>query len=219
MYKYKLLNNHYVVEIDNKHYILDTGYPYSITFRSDLNMVKVNNHFFPLSAPGYRFDIKKTHKLVGYPVDGLLGLDVFGESGFTIYKDNEEGGRIDFASHDIDGIACPMVGMQIAPIINVNNNKFYLVDTGARYAYGSKSVFNGLTPFDEVDDYNPTLGVLHSPIYHTEITIKNKRCPIDVCYNSNVTSLIPNICIVGNITDLFDKECCVNYRDRKIIFN
>ena len=219
MYNYKLLNNHYVVEIDNKHYILDTGYPCSITFRNDLNVVKVNNHFFPLSAPGYRFDIKKTHKLVGYPVDGLLGLDVFGDSGFTIYKDNEEGGRIDFASNDIDGITCPMVAMQIAPIIYINNNKFYLVDTGARYAYGTRSICNGKLPFDQVDDYNPHLGDLHSSIYHTEVEIKGKRCPLDVCYNSNVASMIPNIYIVGNITAFFEKECCVNYRDRKIIFN
>ena len=48
MYKYKLLNNHYVVEIDNRHYIIDTGYPYSVTFRNDLNVVKVNNHFYSL---------------------------------------------------------------------------------------------------------------------------------------------------------------------------
>ena len=50
MYKYKLLNNHYVVEIDDKHYILDTGYPYSITFRSDLNMVNKNEHDFVISV-------------------------------------------------------------------------------------------------------------------------------------------------------------------------
>lgn len=219
MYNYKLLNNHYIVEIDNKHYILDTGYPYSITFRSDLNMVKVNGIYHALSAPGYRFDIKKTHKLVGYPVDGLLGLDVFGETGFTIYKDSEEGGHIDFASNDIRGITCPMVGFNIAPIINVNESKLFLVDTGARYAYGNRSVFVGLTPYSEVDDYNPTLGDLHSSIYHTEITIKNKRCQIDVCNNVQVASMISNIYMVGNITTLFEKECCVNYRDRKIIFN
>ena len=219
MYKYKLLNNHYVVEIDDKHYILDTGYPYSVTFRNDLNMVKVNGRFHALTPPGYRFNIKKTHQLVGYPVDGLIGLDVFGDSGFTIYKDNEEGGRIDFASKDIDGITCPIVAMQIAPVINVNNNKYYLVDTGARYAYGNKSVFTGLTPYDVVNDYNPTLGDLRSPIYHTEIEIKGKRCPLDVCDNSNVTSMIPSIYIVGNITTLFDKECCVNYQKREIILN
>ena len=76
MYKYRLLNNHYVVEIDNRHYIIDTGYPYSVTFRNDLNVVKVNNHFYSLMPSGYGFDIQKTHNLVGFPVDGLLGNTV-----------------------------------------------------------------------------------------------------------------------------------------------
>ena len=219
MYKYKLLNNHYVVEIDNRHYIIDTGYPYSVTFRNDLNVVKVNNHFYSLMPSGYDFDIQKTHNLVGFPVDGLLGNNVFGESGLTFYKDNNNEGRVDFTAHDIDGTTCPIIGMMIAPIIRVNNNKNFLVDTGARYAYGQRNVFIGLAPFDEVDDYNPRLKVIHAPIYHTEITLNEKRCPLDVCYHPKVASNIPGIYIVGNITTLFDKECSINFKQRKIIFN
>lgn len=221
MYNYKLLNNHYVVEIDGHHYIIDTGYPFSVTFRSDLNMVKVNNRFYPLSPAGYSFNIQRTHQLVGFPVDGLLGLDVFQDTGLTFYKDNENGGRVDFASHDINGIKCPIISLLggYAPIINVNGNKLFLVDTGAKYGYGSRNMFNGLTPYAEVDDYNPTLGELKSPIYHTSIKVKEKECPIDVCYNPRVTFQVPNFLMVGNITTLFNKECCINYREMKIIFN
>ena len=219
MYKYKLLNNHYVVEIDNRYYIIDTGSPISVTFRNDLNVVKVNNHFHSLLPSGYMFDIRKTHDLVGFPVDGLLGSDVFIESGITFYKDTKEEGRVDFNSHDIDGITCPIIGMKHAPIIKINNNKKYLVDTGARYAYGQKSVFTNLRPYDEVDDYNPYLGKLHSPIYQVEIVVKEKRCSLDVCDNPRVASSLPDVFIVGNITTLFDKECCINYKEGKIIFN
>ena len=224
MYNYKLLNNHYVVEIDNKHYIIDTGYPVSITFRSDLRMVKVNNRFYPLNPANWAFNIKKTHELVGYPVDGLLGLDVFGETGLTFYKDNENRGRVDFASHDIKGTTCPIVKLHqgFAPMINVNGNKLYLVDTGARYGYGVKGMFNGLISFKEVEDYNPTLQDMVSPIYHTSIKLNEKECPIDVCYNAQATSFFynePNFLMVGNITTLFDRECCINYREMKIIFN
>lgn len=219
MYKYKLLNNHYVVEIDNRHYIIDTGYPYSVTFRNDLNVVKVNNHFYSLMPSGYDFDIQKTHNLVGFPVDGLLGNNVFGESGLTFYKDKNNEGRVDFTAHDIDGTTCPIIGMMIAPIIRVNGDKNFLVDTGARYAYGQRNVFVGLTPFDEVDDYNPRLKDIHSSIYHVEIMLNEKRCPIDVCDNSRVASGIPGIYIVGNITTLFDKECSISFKQRQIIFN
>lgn len=219
MYKYRLLNNHYVVEIDNRHYIIDTGCPFSFTFRNDLNMVKINNHFYPLNPSGYTFNIKKTHNLVGFPIDGLLGSDVFGESGLTFYKEKEAEGKVDFASHDINGVMCPIVGMMHAPIININGRNKFVVDTGARYAYGSGNAIAGLKPYGEVDDYNPSLGDLHSPIYHSEIMVNEKRCPIDVCYNSKVASNTPGVFIIGNITTLFEKECCINYREKKIILN
>ena len=61
-----------------------------------------------------------------------------------------------------------------------------------------------------------------SPIYHTSIKLNEKECPIDVCYNAQATSFFynePNFLMVGNITTLFNRECCINYREMKIIFN
>lgn len=221
MYNYKLLNNHYVVEIDGDHYIVDTGSPKSYKFRRDLTGVTIDGVWHGLNVPKPNFSLPKTRKLVGYPVDGLIGADVFGSTGLTIYKDNEEGGRIDFASHNINGSTYPMLALPngSAPLIQTDNNKLYLVDTGARYGYGSKSMFNGLTSFDTVWDYNPDLQDMYSPIYNVEVEFNNKKCHTTACYNSNVTFPIPNFLMVGNITDLFQKECCINYRERKIIFN
>lgn len=223
MYRYQLSNNHYVVEIDGYHFIIDTGYPYSITFRNDLRSIRINDYDVNLIEPGYRFNIPATHQLVGYPVDGLLGLDAFGQTGLTFYKEDNQGGHVDFASHDIDGDVHHIVALHqgFAPLIKTNDNKMFLVDTGARYSYGVKGMFDGLTPFNVVTDYNPYLGNMRSPIYHVSITLNEKEYHIDVCYNERAVSLtgVNNLLMVGNITDFFQKECCINYRDRKIIFN
>ena len=223
MYNYKLLNNHYVVEIGEHHFIIDTGFPWSVTFNDRLKRVKVYNKVVELQNPTFfGFDIRKTHKLVGYPVDGLLGADAFRDTGLTIFKDNEEGGRIDFAAHNINGSAYPMVALtnnESTPFIKTDDGKLYLVDTGARYGYGVKEMFNGLTSSNTVWDYNPMLGDLYSTIYNVEVSMNNKKCHTTACYNVRVTFPIPNFLMVGNITDFFEKECCIDYTGRKIIFN
>ena len=225
MYNYKLLNNHYVVEIDGNHYIIDTGFPCSVTFRSDLHKVEIEGKKKPIELQNpaiFRFSIPKTHWLVGYPVDGLLGFDALSE-GVTFYKDNEMGGRVDFTAHNIDGEVHQIVKFHqnYCPMINVNGDKLFMVDTGARYGYGDISMFVGSNPFSIVDDYNPSLGSMRSPIFHTSINLKGKGYNIDVCYHERAISLAgePNLLMVYNITDFFEKECCIDYTGRKIIFN
>lgn len=223
MYNYKLLNNHYVVKIGENHFIIDTGFPWSVTFKSGLSRVNIDGNIMDLQNPTFfGFDIKKTHKLVGYAVDGLLGADAFRKTGLTIYKDNEEGGRIDFASHDINGSTYPMVALtnnDSTPFIKTDDGKLYLVDTGARYGYGAKAMFNGLNSVNTVWDYNPMLGDLYSNIYNVDVHMNNKKCHTTACYNIRVTFNIPDFLMVGNITDFFEKECCINYQAKKIIFN
>lgn len=221
MYDYKLLNNHYVVDINGHHFIIDTGAPFSYSFVNGLNEVIINGVGHKLRVPSARFNVRKTHTLVGYPVDGLLGADSFKETGFTIYKDNEEGGRIDFAVNKISGKSYRVLTYAngSAPLIQTDNGKLYLVDTGARYGYGAKEMFNGLSSFATVWDYNPDLGDLNSPIYNVEVAMNNKKCHTTACYNSNVTFHIPNFLMIGNITDFFEKECCFDYQGDRVVLN
>ena len=217
---YRLLNNHYVVDINGYHFIIDTGSPKSFSFRNDLRQITINNVQHGLDCSWSRSDIEKTHQLVGYPVDGLLGKDVFGRTGLTFYRENESGGRVEFATHHINGDAFPFELMNdYAIFMRIDNNKLYLVDTGARYGYGAKSMFNGLTSFDNVWDFNPYLKDLYSPIYNVEIQLNNKKRHTVACYNEHVAFNIPNFLMVGNITDLFERECCIDYINRRIIFN
>lgn len=219
--KYRLLNNHYVVEIDGYNFVIDTGSPRSYSFRNDLREVQILNNNLKLNPAGYNFDIKKIHKLVGFPVDGLLGKDAFGETGLTFYKENEAGGQVEFASHNIEGASFPIVELLngYGILMQIDNNKLYLVDTGARYGYGASHMFNGLTNFDNVWDYNPMLGDLYSPIYHVDVEINHKKCHASACYNRSVTFPVPNFLMIGNITDFFERECCIDYKNRKVIFN
>ena len=221
MYNYVLINNHYIVNIENKYYILDTGSPFSYSFVNGLDKVFIDGVEHKLGVPGARFSVKKTYDLVGFPVDGLLGSDAFRKTGFTIYKQNKEGGLIDFKANNIKGNAYQilMLANNAAPLIQTDDKKFYLVDTGARYGYGAKEIFKGLTSFGTVWDYNPYLGDLYSPIYNVEVMMNNKKCHTTACYNNNVTFDIPNFLMVGNITDLFEKECCVDYLGKKVVFN
>ena len=101
MYNYVLINNHYIVNIENKYYILDTGSPFSYSFVNGLDKVFIDGVEHKLGIPRARFSVTKTYDLVGFPVDGLLGSDAFGKTGFTIYKQNKEGGLIDFKINKI----------------------------------------------------------------------------------------------------------------------
>ena len=62
---YKLVNNHYIVQIDGKNYLIDTGSPVSFWTNKPINEVVIGDRGYSLKNPPYRFNSEETNALVG----------------------------------------------------------------------------------------------------------------------------------------------------------
>ena len=72
MYNYHINNNHIIVEIDDKNYLIDTGSPVSFWINNPINGIAINNVKYPLNPKPYNLDINETMKCIGEEVDGFI---------------------------------------------------------------------------------------------------------------------------------------------------
>ncbi len=217
MYNYQLSNNHYIINIEGKNYLLDTGSPVSFSLKPGLNSVVINQRRYPLGYNVMGLDIDATRELVGMDVDGFIGMDIVRQTSLTIYKD----GRIEFSAIPEQGHRLNMLmSFGLIKIQATCNNLIasYLVDTGARYAYGIQGLFLNKEPFDHIKDYNPRLGHFESDIYHLSVDFGPIQKTIDIADSSLVRNDLAMTAslIVGNITDLFDEVCVIDMSHRVV---
>lgn len=113
--KYRLIesNKHFVVEINDNYYVLDTG-SNSVTV-SNINVVRINDKPYHL---GKAFEVTKEelYKLTNMDIAGIIGLDILDE-GFTIDRKNK---TITFGNDDLD--------LSNAKAINLNRGLLYTFD-------------------------------------------------------------------------------------------
>ena len=214
---YKLVNNHYIVQIDGKNYLIDTGSPVSFWTSKPINEVVIGDHAYNLKHPPYRFNSEETNALVGVEVDGFIGMDVISQTGLTIYKD----GEIMFRVMGREGNQIPMTKnwpLVVSCGSNMMNGKF-IIDTGAKYGYGVSGLFYNKESYAHVYDYNPSLGHLDSDIYHLDIVIGGQNKTIDVCNNRIVGSTLMNMgaIMIGSISSLFEETCVIDTITGKLI--
>lgn len=216
MYRFELINNHYIINIDNKKYLLDTGSPNSFWVKEPIREITIDGINYPLSNRPSNLDIKETEECVGLLVDGFIGMDIIRQTSLTIYKN----GYIDFRSIDIDGneIELNTYGLLTFRVGSNLMDGYYIIDTGAKYGYGVKGLFYGLIPYDHVNDYNPILKHLDSDIYHLDVVVGNEIRVVDVCDNYKVSLTLKNMMVmmIGNITSLFDEVCVIDMK-RKVL--
>ena len=218
MYNYTLSNNHYIINIEGNNYLLDTGSPVSFSLKPGLNSVIINQRRYSLPYNVMNLDIEATRELVGMDVDGFIGMDIIRQTSLTIYKD----GRIEFRALPEQGNRLEMLADPYGLIkLKVSSNDYvsaYLVDTGARYAYGREYLFGGSQPFGHIKDYNPRLGHFESDIYHIPVDFGPIQKTLDIADSVEVRGDLraTGSLIVGNITDLFDEVCVIDMHNRVV---
>lgn len=218
MYNYTLSNNHYIINIEGNNYLLDTGSPVSFSLKSGLNSVIINQRRYSLPYNVMNLDIEATRELVGMDVDGFIGMDIIRQTSLTIYKD----GRIEFRALPEQGHKLDMLAGSMKLIkLKIQSNDYvstYLVDTGARYAYGVEELFKGNKPFGHIRDYNPRLGHFESDIYHIYVDFGPIQKTLDIADSVEVRGDLRSTMslIVGNITDLFDEVCVIDMQNRRM---
>ena len=206
MYSYRLINNHYAVDINGKNYLIDTGIPFSFSFDPSVHEIEIDGRIYPLMQKPIGVEPNKIFTLVGMKLDGFIGLDIISDTSLTIYKN----GTLYFSSRNEDGLKIKNLdSIYILFQVNIDGEQgFYLLDTGAKYGYGVKRVFKNKTPFERnVYDYNPSLKELYSDMYHIDVSINRVTKTLDVGDNDLVGMTLNNmrVTIIGNVTTLFDE--------------
>ena len=217
MYNYDLINNHYIVNVDGDKYLIDTGSPFSFWVSRPIKEITIDGNNYPLHGKPANLDLNETRNLVGVEVDGFIGLDIILKTGLTIYKN----GTIEFAVKEIGGTET-MMATRPCLMAAVNCNLMFgrfIIDTGAKYGYGIKSVFTEQKPFGTVKDYNPMLGHLESDIYHLDIDVGSQSKTIDVCDNQDVAFTLRQLgaFMIGNVSSLFEEACVLDTKKGRLI--
>lgn len=214
---YKLVNNHYIVNIDGKNYLIDTGSPVSFWTSEPIKEVTINNRAYALQKPPYRFNAEETNELVNFEIDGFIGMDIISQTGLTIRR----GEGLEFAVEKVEGIQVPMTkGWPLMAYVGCNMmSGRFIIDTGAMYGYGISGLFYDKKPYDHVRDYNPSLGHLDSDIYTLDIVIGGQNKSIDVCDNRIVASTLRNMAalMIGSVSSLFEEVCVLDTINGKLL--
>ena len=164
-------NGHFIVTVDDKNYILDTGSPVSYSFTDKTTFVPFREkHLIFLSFPlkGVKEEIEE---LVSMPVSGIIGLSTMKElKRMEISKEKEYvkvGGN---SISDNTGYSIPFEENNGVLTIGIKVNgkdTRVILDTGARIDYMDPSLLDTSSAISHERDYNPILGNFEVDGYKT----------------------------------------------------
>ena len=217
MYKYELINNHYIVYIDGYKCLIDTGHPSSFWTSKPIREIAIDGETLPLGAPqGYNH--QKAIAIIWDSPDIFLGMNAIQRHGITIYKN----GTLEFKSSPIEGEQLRIKSFYPLTIDASYQGKAInlVIDTGARYGYGYLPLFNGLTPFDRVKDYNPMLGDMENDLFHMVVGIGSKAVEVDLRNDPRVSALFKqqfNASVVCNWSTFYEQAISLDIVNKTIV--
>ena len=172
-------NGHFIVTIDDKNYILDTGSPVSYSFADKTSFVLFGDKhltFLPFPLKGVQ---KEIEELVSMPVHGIIGLNTMKElKRMEISKDK---GYVKFGGDsvsDITGYSIPFEETNGVLTIGIKVNSKdtrVILDTGARIDYMDPSLLDTSNIISHESDYNPILGHFEVEGYKTTYGIGDMK--------------------------------------------
>ena len=164
-------NGHFIVTVDDKNYILDTGSPVSYSFTDKTTFVPFGKkHLISLPFPlkGVKEEIEE---LVHMPIDGIIGLSTMKK--LKRMEISKEEGYVKFggdSSSDDSSCSLPFEEnngvLTIGLKVNGKDTRVIL-DTGARIDYMDPSLLDTSNPISHESDYNPILGHFEVDGYET----------------------------------------------------
>ena len=218
MYHYELLNNHYVVTIDGKRFLIDTGCRSSFNMTGIPSILTIDGKTYRLGAKPSNMDLPEAFETIGAEVDGFIGMDILRQTSLTLRKD----GTLEFAALPLKGKEVPLiVGTALTcPIQYEGKECRIIIDTGARYGYGGFDVFRGRKPFRyKVKDYNPDLKIMFSDLYHIPFVFAGKEVIVDMGLNQALFFQLRMYESIGftNVTELFEDTLVFDFQKKKLI--
>lgn len=164
-------NGHFIVTVDDKNFILDTGSPVSYSFTENPAFVLFGDKhltFLPFPLKGVA---KEIESLVNMPVDGIIGLSTMKE--LKRMEISKEKGYVKFGGEDTsDASYCSIPFEENMGVLTIGlkvNGKDtrVILDTGARIDYMDPSLLDTSNAISHENDYNPILGHFEVDGYKT----------------------------------------------------
>lgn len=172
-------NGHFIVTIDDKNYILDTGSPVSYSFADKTSFVLFGDKhltFLPFPLKGVKEEIEE---LVNMPVSGITGLDTMKE--LKRMEISKEEGYVKFGGDSVSdsiGYSIPFEESNGVLTIGIKVNgkdTRVILDTGARIDYMDPSLLDTSSAISHERDYNPILGHFEVDGYKTTYGIGDQE--------------------------------------------
>lgn len=223
-------NGHFIVTIDDKNYILDTGSPVSYSFTEKTTFVPFGDKhliFLPFPLKGVKEEIEE---LVNMPIHGIIGLDTMKE--LKRMEISKEGGYVKFGGDSVSdstGYSIPFEEnngvLTIGIKVNGKNTRVIL-DTGARIDYMDPSLLDTSNAISHERDYNPILGNFEVDGYKNTYVIDDQEIET-ITYGA--TDMLENYVLSMGIRGVFGvvglnaifcvaKEFTIDYENKKCTF-
>lgn len=220
-------NGHFIVTVDNKNFILDTGSPVSYSFTEKPTFVLFGDKhltFLPFPIKGAA---KEIEDLVHMPIGGIIGLSTMKE--LKRMEISKEEGYVKFGgdSSADDSSSIPikeyMGVLTIGLKVNGKDTRVIL-DTGARIDYMDPSLLDTSNAISHERDYNPILGHFEVDGYKTTYGIGDQEVEAitygatDMLKNYVLSMGIRGVSGVVGLNAIFEKmkACSVDFENNEV---
>lgn len=169
-YVLRVINGHLFTSIDNRRVLIDSGVPVSLGAEDEWYFMQ---EVHPISQGYLGVTLEQIIRLVGVPVDVLLGSDILknyclyfelNRQRFSISHQPMLRSRHNFPMPLLMGVPGVRADIRGQPV------EMYL-DTGAKLSYVSRNVVRGLEPAGKEMDFYPGLGEFETEVYPVEISL------------------------------------------------
>ena len=173
-YELQMVNGHLITRIEGHSILIDTGIPVSLGKLPEFYFL---NEVHALSQGYLGVKLEYLEKMVGAPIDILLGTDILKKYCLTI---DLQGNRITFSSRPIFRPInqVPMTTLMGAPIASFSvagSDQQMFVDTGARLSYVDKKVVANYSPIGKESDFYPGIGEFETDVYEVPFQLGDMR--------------------------------------------
>jgi len=180
-YELHLVNGHLITNIEGQSILIDTGIPISLGKTHELYFL---NSVHPLSRDYMGVSMEYLEKMVGTPIDVVIGMDILKKYFVTFALPQHRlmiSSQLSFPS--IERI--PMTSLMGVPIIKIGvdgKDQEVFLDTGAKLSYIKKEIAVKHPSVGKERDFYPGMGEFETQVYEIPFQLGtqkfNLRCGI-----------------------------------------
>lgn len=230
--EYKYVNEHIIAKVCGYDMLVDTGTNRTILL-DQFGLIRIDGKMYTIDKQDVLADERaKMEQFIGCRIDGFLGTDIMGNLAvIAIEKPINNKGYIytgedakEFINSSVKN-EVDIEDMRVTATVNGHPNCKVYLDTGAKYGYGRKELYEGLAPISKEDDYNPDIRLHDFKLdYYGRLTVEinNKAYEIKMAYNEVVEEIHLNrygLDVICNIMYMCENYSVIDFVNNKLYLN